>query len=131
MAVTREIETTDRVEILDITDLVEAAVPVTADAGLCSVFVSHTTAGLAVNEAEPGLLQDIESTLERLIPGEESYDHDRIDDNADAHLRNLLLQSSVTLPIRDGALALGTWQSVLFVESDGPRTRTVTITVVE
>ncbi|WP_435101340.1 secondary thiamine-phosphate synthase enzyme YjbQ [Halarchaeum sp. P4] len=62
-------------------------------------------------------------------PHDEQYAHDRIDDNADAHLRAMLLGESVSVPVSDGELDLGTWQSVLFVECDGPRTRSVTVTV--
>jgi secondary thiamine-phosphate synthase enzyme len=90
------------------------------------VFVEHTTAGLSVNEAEPRLLGDIERALTELVP-ESGWDHDEIDDNADAHLRSMLLGRDVTIPVADGTLGLGTWQSILLVECDGPRTRTVTV----
>lgn len=131
MSLKRSIETTDRLEILDISDMVSDAIPAGTDSGLCSVFVSHTTAGLVVNEAEDGLLRDMESTLKTLIRSDQSYEHDRIDNNADAHLRSMLLNSNVTLPLEGGELGLGTWQSILFVEADGPRKRTVQITIVD
>lgn len=116
-----EIETTERTEVLDVTAAVESAVPAGAS-GTRTVFVEHTTCGVAVNEAERRLLSDIETALERLVP-EDGYAHDAIDDNGAAHLRSMLLGPAVTVPVQDGSLALGTWQSVLLIECDGPRTR--------
>jgi secondary thiamine-phosphate synthase enzyme len=107
---------------------VAAAVPDGLDAGVCTVFVPHTTAGVVVNENESRLLSDVERLLAELAPRGDDYDHDAIDDNADAHLRATLLGSSVSIPVEDGELALGTWQSVLFAECDGPRTRRLEVT---
>lgn len=109
-------------EIVDITSEVESRIDI--EDGLCLVHVPHTTAGLVVNENEPRLLEDIESTLESLVPSG-GHEHDKIDDNAAAHLKTMLLSSSVTLPVESGGLDLGTWQSVMLVESDGPRTRKI------
>jgi len=121
-----EVSTDERVTTVELTDQVEAAVPDTAT-GTCTVFVEHTTAGLSINEAEPRLREDIERALTELVP-ESGWAHDEIDDNADAHLRSMLLGRSVTVPVTDGSLDLGTWQSILLVECDGPRTRTVSVT---
>lgn len=123
-----QVETTDRLDVVDITAEVEAAVPADLERGLCTVFVQHTTAGVVVNEAEQRLLGDIETYLGDIVPDEDGYAHDALDDNADSHLRTLLLDESVSVPVRDGALALGTWQSVLLIDCDGPRTRSVTVT---
>jgi len=120
-----EVETTDRTCVVDVTDEVATAVPDDAT-GTASVFVPHTTAGVVVNEPESGLLADIEAALSRIVP-DDDYEHDRIDDNAAAHLRALVLGESVTVPITDGRPDLGTWQSILFVECDGPRTRRVRV----
>ena len=124
-----EVETSDRTEVVDVTDRVAAELPDDSE-GVCTVFVRHTTAGVIVQEAESGLLADIENHVERLASSDGDYRHDRIDDNADAHLRATILGESVTVPVRDGELALGTWQRVLLVECDGPRTRQVDVTVV-
>jgi secondary thiamine-phosphate synthase enzyme len=124
---TVELSTEERLEVRDVTDRVEAVLPAGAT-GVCTVFCEHTTAGIAVNEAESRLLDDIESFLADRVP-DEGWAHDRLDGNADSHLRALLLGPSVTVPVRDGALDLGTWQSVLFVECDGPRTRRVDVRV--
>lgn len=127
---TIRVETDDRVAVVDVTDAVADAVPDAVAEGICTVFVPHTTAGVVVNERERGLLADVERTLERLVPRGEGYDHDAVDDNADAHLRAMLLGESVTVPVSDGDLALGTWQSVLLVECDGPRTRRLDVQTV-
>ncbi len=117
------VATDERVEVVDVTAEVANAVPDDLDAGLCTVFVPHTTAGVVVNEAESRLLSDLEAHLAELVPEGAGYGHDAVDDNADAHLRATLLGESALIPVRDGDLALGSWQSVLFVECDGPRTR--------
>ncbi|MFC7133711.1 MULTISPECIES: secondary thiamine-phosphate synthase enzyme YjbQ [Salinibaculum] len=121
------VQTDERLVVVDITDRVEAAVPADAT-GTATVFVRHTTAGIAVNEAESRLLGDFETALADFVP-DEGWAHDEIDDNADSHVRALLVGPSETIPVADGSLALGTWQSVLFVECDGPRTRTVQVVV--
>lgn len=122
-----DVRTSARTEVLDVTDRVEVALPADA-AGTCTVFVRHTTAGIAVNEAESRLLSDVESLLEALV-ADEGWSHDRIDDNADSHLRALLVGPSATVPVDDGTIDAGAWQSVLLVECDGPRTRTVDVHV--
>ena len=123
------VETGSRIDLHDITDRVSAAVPDDVEAGTCTVFVHHTTTGIAINEAESGLLDDLETVLADLVPTGARYAHDRIDDNADAHLRASLIGTHATVPVRGGSLDLGTWQSILLVELDGPRTRRVSVTV--
>lgn len=127
---TVSVETTSRVSVEDVTAAVRECMPTAFENGLCTVFVRHTTAGITVNEAEEGLLEDLENALTDLVPTDEEYRHDRIDDNADSHLRSMLLGSSVTIPVIDGRLDLGTWQSMLLVETDGPRTRTLSVSFV-
>ncbi|MFC7057025.1 secondary thiamine-phosphate synthase enzyme YjbQ [Halovenus salina] len=122
-----EIQTTDHLDVVDVTDRVSAAIPSSAS-GTVTVFVQHTTAGVTVNEAESRLLDDIEDALSELIT-DSGWEHDRLDGNAPAHLRSLLVGPDVTIPVEDGTLRLGTWQSVLLLECDGPRTRTLTVAV--
>jgi secondary thiamine-phosphate synthase enzyme len=117
------VSTDERLDVVDVTDRVASAVDGT---GTATVFVEHTTAGVVVNEAEPRLLGDVRTFLADLVP-DEGWDHDELDGNADAHLRALLLGPSETVPVADGDLALGRWQSVLLVECDGPRERTVRV----
>ncbi|MFC6873297.1 secondary thiamine-phosphate synthase enzyme YjbQ [Halobellus marinus] len=122
------VKSTDKTDTVDVTDDVAAEVPSDLTRGTCTVFVQHTTAGVVVNEPESRLLSDIETALGRIVPDEERYSHDEIDDNAAAHLRAIFLGESVTVPVVDGDLDLGRWQSILFVECDGPRTRTLEVT---
>lgn len=120
-----EIRTDEQVAILDITDRVADELPADAT-GACTVFVEHTTAGVCLNEAEPRLIEDMAEFVEGLAPST-GWRHDELDDNADAHLRSMLLGRSATVPVEDGRPDLGTWQSILFVECDGPRTRSVRV----
>jgi secondary thiamine-phosphate synthase enzyme len=122
------VETDERLCVTDITDRVADAVPAEAT-GCCLVFVEHTTAGICLQERERRLVGDIERYLADAV-ADEDWAHDELDGNADSHLRAMLVGSSVTVPVTDGTLDLGTWQSVLFVECDGPRTRRVTVRVV-
>lgn len=123
---TLEVSTNATVEVVEITDQVSATLPDDLT-GTCTIFIPHTTAGVTINEHESGLLADIERMLRTVVTDDEDYDHDRIDDNASAHLRSILLGSDVTVPVTDGNLDLGTWQSILLVEGDGPRRRRVTV----
>jgi len=122
-----QVKSNKRTELIDITDMVNSII-VKSEVrdGIALIFTKHTTVALIVNENEAGLISDIETSLERLIPNLD-YKHDRIDNNADSHLRSILLQSSIVLPIKNSCLDLGTWQRIILVELDGPRSRTVTI----
>jgi secondary thiamine-phosphate synthase enzyme len=119
------IQTEDRLSVVDITDRVATALPADAS-GTATVFVRHTTAGVTVNEAESRLLGDFADALDGLV-ADEGWRHDEIDDNADAHVRAMLVGPDVTVPVGDGSPDLGTWQSILLVECDGPRPRTVQV----
>lgn len=120
-----EITTDSRLETVDITAAVEDAVPADAT-GTTTVYVQHTTAAVTVNEAESRLLSDFENALSALV-ADSGWEHDTLDGNADSHIRAMLVGPSETIPVEDGSLQLGTWQSVLLVECDGPRTRTVQV----
>ena len=126
-----KVETRKRIDILDVTEFIrELLREIAASDGIVNLFVPHTTAAITLNEAEPGLLDDIEDLLERLAPELSDYNHNRIDNNAHAHLRNVVVGSSVTIPVSGGNLLLGTWQRILFLEGDGPRTRTIVVTYI-
>jgi secondary thiamine-phosphate synthase enzyme len=122
------VDTDGPLDIVDITDQVAADVP-DIETGVCTVFVEHTTAAVSINEAEPQLLDDIEQFINSLS-APDGWAHDALDGNADAHLRSSLLGRSISVPVRDGDLALGTWQSILVIECDGPRTRSLSVTTV-
>jgi secondary thiamine-phosphate synthase enzyme len=127
-----ELETNERTELIDITGKVKSIVrSKNVESGICVIFTKHTTTGIIINENETGLKNDILMLLNELIPKSKGYLHDRIDDNAHAHLRSVVLGSSVTIPIENGTLTLGTWQSIFFVECDGPRRREVCVSVVK
>jgi secondary thiamine-phosphate synthase enzyme len=93
--------------------------------GLLSAISLHTTARLTLNEFDPALQRDMVEFLERLAPAKAPYAHNEhtVDDrdNAHAHLLSLLVNASETIPVADGDLMLGAWQSLFFVELDGPR----------
>jgi secondary thiamine-phosphate synthase enzyme len=97
--------------------------------GFCLVYVPHATAAVVINEnADPNVCEDILEALGRMVP-EGRWRHDRIDSNAAAHIKATILGPSETVPVRGGRLRLGTWQSLMLVELDGPRERSVIVEV--
>jgi secondary thiamine-phosphate synthase enzyme len=125
-------------EIVDITSGVKQVV---RQAGVSNaavtVFVTGSTAAITTMEYEPGGVQDLQEAVERLVPrvrpGGADYAHNRLnhDDNAHSHLRASLLGPSLSIPLVEGHLALGTWQQVVLIDfDDRPRQRTVTVQVV-
>lgn len=116
------VQTTRSREAIDITDLIEGSVA----EGLWLASVPHTTSGLVLSEADDDLLRDLERTATELLAPLEPYRHAKNNNpNAAAHLFASLLGSQLLLPVQGGHLTLGTHQRVVFVELDGPRTRTV------
>lgn len=96
--------------------------------GMVLVSAMHITAGVFVNDAESGLLSDIDEWLEGLAPFRQDYRHHRTGEtNGDAHLKNLLIHHEVILPITDGSLDLGPWQQVFYAEFDGQRPKRLVI----
>jgi len=124
------IRTGGRVEFRDIMREVEEAVRESGiKSGVAIIFTPHTTTGIFMNEDESGLKRDLEKVLERLIPERGGYMHDEVDYNAYAHLRSILLGASLIVPVENGGLMLGTWQSIFLAEFDGPRSRRVYVRV--
>jgi len=124
------IETRSSVDLRNITGYVRQVVDESGvKNGLVTIFVPHTTAGIYVNEDEGGLKRDVDNILSKLIPKGAGYLHDEVDDNAHAHLRSIVISPSITIPIIDGRVATGTWQSIFFAEFDGPRRRRVIVHV--
>lgn len=127
---TISISTERETQFIDITGEVEGIVSKSGtQEGLAVIYTKHTTTALFINEGEMGLLRDYERLL-RLLPKGAGYEHDRIDSNAHAHLRAVLLGSSVTVPVLKGSLQLGTWQRIFLAELDGPRRRGVIVQVI-
>jgi secondary thiamine-phosphate synthase enzyme len=123
------IRTSRRSEFIDITAEVAQVVRECGVVdGIVTVFVPHTTAGITINEnADPSVVRDILSTLEKLVPAGVGYTHS--EGNADSHIKASLMGSSVQVFVEGGRLALGTWQGIYFCEFDGPRTRHVWVKV--
>jgi len=98
--------------------------------GLLLVYTPHTTAALAINEYESGLRQDILEMLKSLTKPDAHWRHNLIDNNAHAHLANVIVGGDKIVPVENGKLTLGTWQRLLFIELDGPRRREVRLVYV-
>lgn len=124
------LNTSKTIEVVDLTREVEGAVAESGVAnGICLIHAPHATAAIVSNENEAGLLRDIASKLQQDYPRGAGWMHDRIDDNASAHLASAFIGSSRIFPVREGRLVRGAWQNVLFVELDGPRSRRVIVEV--
>ena len=99
--------------------------------GFCLVSAMHITAGIIVNDDEPGLHEDIWEWLERLAPYRKDYRHHRTgEDNGDAHLKRILVHHQVVLPVTDGDLDLGPWEQIFYAEFDGMRNKRVVVKVI-
>lgn len=124
------VRTTRRIEMIDITPEVAAAVRESGvERGIAVVFTPHTTAAVTINEnADPDVPADILAKLAELIPERGAWRH--VEGNSDAHLKSSLVGASETVIVEDGRPVLGTWQSLFFCEFDGPRSRRVYVTVV-
>lgn len=120
-----ELETANQQEIIDITSEIYKIIEKSeVSEGIAHIFIPHATAGIILNEsADPNIKKDFLNSLEKIIPLKANYLHDRIDGNAAAHMRSALVGSSLTIPIHQGKLYLGTWQAIMFCEFDGPRSR--------
>ncbi len=127
------VETSEHQEMVDITDKVNKAIRESGvKEGVCNVFALHTTAGVIVNENwDENIPDDVFKAWNNAIPEHNNYQHDSVDGNAQSHILSATVSPSETLPVRNGELKLGRWQSVMLVELDGPRKRKVEITVVE
>jgi len=124
------VATSSRSELVDITSLVQRIVTDSkVTDGLCQVWVPHTTAGLTVNEnADPDVTRDLLAGLDRIAPWNAGYAHG--EGNSAAHIKSSLVGCEKTLIIKDGRIALGTWQGLYFCEFDGPRKRQVWVKIV-
>jgi secondary thiamine-phosphate synthase enzyme len=125
------LRTTRRSHVVDISADVRRAVD-GAGGSAVLVYVPHTTAGVTINEhADPAVGRDFEAALERMVDDGWPWEHvEEGEENAPTHIRAALMGPSVLIPLReDGSLALGTWQGIFFCEFDGPRERTVYVTV--
>jgi secondary thiamine-phosphate synthase enzyme len=119
--------------IVDITDGVISVIRTTdVDRGIVTVFATGSTAAVTTMEYEPGGVHDLQTLLDRLIPSQGDYEHNRLnhDTNSHAHMRAAIIGPSETVPLVDGRLALGTWQQIVLIDfDDRPRSRVVTVQV--
>ncbi|MBI2898368.1 MAG: YjbQ family protein [Deltaproteobacteria bacterium] len=122
-------ETKQKRELVNLTDTVAGIVAKSGiREGMALVSAMHITAGVFVNDDEPGLFQDIAEWLERLAPEGPDYRHHRTgEDNGHAHLKSLLVHHQVVVPITNGALDLGPWQRIFYAEFDGQRRKRVIV----
>lgn len=120
-------------EVIDLTQGVQEIVSQAGvEDGVASLFVPGSTAAVTLMEHERGGIHDLRATLDRLVPKEGDYEHNRLnaDTNSHAHIRAAIVGASETVPIRNGRLATGTWQQVVLVDfDDRPRERTVVVQV--
>lgn len=133
------VETSEGISIYNLTpDLLKFLEASSIQNGQVTVFSRHTTTALAINENEERLLEDVKVHLKKLAPPDRKYLHNDLhlrivpeDEpmNAHSHLMSMMLSTSEVIPVIDGKLALGTWQSVLFFDLDGPRKRTVLVQI--
>ena len=128
----REISlTTDRkTQLVDITSEVRAAFEGANGASAALIYVPHTTAGVTIQEhADPAVARDLEAAMERMVGDDWGWQHiEAGEENAPSHVRAALAGPQVLVPLKDGRLALGTWQGIFFCELDGPRERSVYVT---
>jgi secondary thiamine-phosphate synthase enzyme len=124
------VRTKERVELVDITSKVARAVAQSAvRSGLCNLFVTHTTAAVIVSENwDPDVTSDLLRHLERLVPFKGDYRH--AEGNSQAHILSVMLGTSINIPVGEAKLSLGRWQGVMLAEFDGPRERTILVSVV-
>ena len=123
------VQSTTREELVDITAEVERLVKDEKGEGVCTLFTQHTTCGLTINEnADPDVKSDMLGFLSRLIPQYEPH-FQHFEHNSDAHIKASLTGSSLCVPFENGRLLLGRWQGIYLCEFDGPRERTVLVTL--
>jgi len=124
-------ETDAKRDYTNVTDTVEAIVAKSGiQEGMALVSAMHITAGVYVNDAEAGIIEDIDTWLETLAPFDPDYQHHRTGEtNGDAHLKSLLIHHEVIVPITEGRLDLGPWQQIYYAEFDGRRRKRVVVKV--
>ena len=124
-----DLSTTAHAQMVNITELVRRTVTESGvRSGVCTVFVPHTTAAVTINEnADPDVVSDLLTELDRLVPWEDGYRHS--EGNSAAHLKASMLGASEQLIIDNGRPVLGTWQGIYFCEFDGPRQRKLYVKV--
>lgn len=121
------VKSSKRKEFIDITAQVQQEIADSGiNEGICCLYVPHTTAGVTINEgADPSVQSDIQYVLKELVPKEMEFRH--AEGNSDAHVKSTVVGASITVPVSEGKMILGTWQAVFFAEFDGPRHRRIAL----
>jgi len=125
------LKTDRKTQLVNITELVQAALTDADGSAAVLVYVPHTTAGVTINEhADPLVAEDLENALQKVV--DDGWDWKHVDDpdgpNAPSHVRASLMSTQIVVPLDGGKLALGRWQGIFFCEFDGPRDRKVFVT---
>ncbi len=123
-------ETNNKFYIINITNKIQACIDKSnINSGIAVIFIPHTTAGVSINEnADPDVLKDLKQIFNKVIPENDNYKH--FEGNSQAHALSTLTSASITVIIENGKLVLGTWQSIYFMEYDGPRQRKAHIKII-
>lgn len=126
------IQTSKSQQIIDITKQVQNIVSKSQiKKGICNIFALHATAGIIINENyDPNICTDFLNAINKIIPDKAGYLHDKIDGNGGAHIKSALIGPSETVQIKDSKLILGTWQSIMLVDLDGPKKRTIRVEII-
>jgi secondary thiamine-phosphate synthase enzyme len=126
-----QVRTSTQTEFIDITRSVQEAVKKTGvEDGICIIFIPHTTAAVTINEnADPSVVQDMVTELNKIVPFKNQYRH--MEGNSPAHIKASLVGCSQLVFVESGKLALGAWQGIFFCEFDGPRNRKVHVKVMK
>jgi len=127
------VSTSKKQELVDVTEKINEIVSESkVKNGICLIYVPHATAGLTINEnADPNVKDDIVSALNKIVKEHDGWKHDKVDNNAAAHIKSSIVGCSLAVPIKDGSLTLGTWQDIFLCDFDGPRNRTVIISILK
>ena len=125
------INTSKKQEIIDITSKIKEILKESkVKNGTLNVYTIHTTSSIIINENyDPNIGLDLLDLLNKIVP-DGRWKHDKIDNNASAHLKSLILDCSKTIPVKNNELQLGTWQNIMFIEFDGPRKRKIIVSII-
>ena len=126
---TFRISTRDKTSMQDITRKVEELVNRSGvGEGMCNVYIPHTTCGVTINEnADPSVRHDIDMEINKIVPFKDEYKH--MEGNSPAHIKASIMGANIAVPISEGRLMLGTWQGIYLCEFDGPRSRSIVVSV--
>ena len=127
-----KIKTNEKVEFINITPEVKKFVKESKISdGACLVYTTHTTSGITINENEdPNIVGDIIKSINKIVKEDDNYEHNKVCNNAAAHIRASIIGPSELIPIENNELQLGTYQDIFFCEFDGPRDRTIILKII-